>query len=136
LKGQKREPVVGQHFIANGSGGNRRTDRPLTGNRPRSGPDAQDRKIRQLEQKIEELDQKLKVDEPNKELKDEALVESAKNGATVTADTSGFTIKSNDGNFLLKIGADLQVDNRTFLGQGSGSFVDGGVFDRIYGAGK
>ncbi len=93
--------------------------------------DTQDQKIQQLEQRVDELDQKLRVAERNKELKDEAAVQSAKNAAVVTADTSGFTIKSNDGNFLLKIGADLQVDNRTFTGQGSGSFVDTALLRRV-----
>ena len=94
-------------------------------------PDAQDQRIQTLEQKVEELDQKLKVAERKKELKDEADAESAKSAALVTADTSGFTIKSNDGNFLLKIGADLQVDNRTFLGQGSQSLVDTALLRRV-----
>jgi phosphate-selective porin OprO/OprP len=94
-------------------------------------PDTQDQKIQQLEQRVDELDQKLRVAERNKELKDEAAAQTAKNAAAVTADTSGFTIKSNDGNFLLKIGADLQVDNRTFTGQGSGSFVDTALLRRM-----
>lgn len=92
---------------------------------------AQDQKIQQLERKVDELDQKLKVTERNKELKDEADAEAAKNTATVTADTSGFTIRSNDGNFLIKIGADLQVDNRSYFGAGSGSFVDTALLRRV-----
>src|ERR1017187_4294540 len=79
------------------------------------------------EQRVEKLDQKLRVAERNKELKEEATAESTKSAASVTADTGGFTIKSNDGNFLMKIGADLQVDNRTFLGEGSQSLVDTAV---------
>jgi phosphate-selective porin OprO/OprP len=94
-------------------------------------PETQDQKIQKLEQRVDELDQKLKVEERNKELKDEAAAESAKSAAAVTADTSGFTIKSNDGNFLLKVGADLQVDNRTFTGEGSGSFVDTALLRRV-----
>ena len=69
-------------------------------------PDTPDEKIQKLEQRVDELDQKLRVAERSKELKDEAAAEGAKNGAVVTADTRGFTIESNDGNFLLKIGAD------------------------------
>ena len=96
-----------------------------------SSAGTQDQRIQQLEQKVDELDQKLRVTERNKELKDEADAETAKNAATVTADTGGFTIKSNDGNFLLKIGADLQVDNRTYFGTGSGSFVDTTLLRRV-----
>jgi phosphate-selective porin OprO/OprP len=85
-----------------------------------SGPDAQDQKIQQLERKVDELDQKL-----------QQVGETAKTGASVTADTSGFTIRSGDGNFLLKIGADLQVDNRTYLGEGSQSLTDTALLRRV-----
>src|ERR1035438_6017963 len=90
-----------------------------------------DQKIQQLEQRIDELDQKLKVADRKQELKDEDAAEKAKSAANVTADLSGFTIKSNDGNFLLKIGADLQVDNRSFLGTGSQSLADGTLLRRV-----
>jgi phosphate-selective porin OprO/OprP len=56
----------------------------------------------------------------------ENLLPNPNNGAGVTADTTGFRIKSNDGNFSLKIGADLQVDLRNFVGNG-----DAGTTDQI-----
>jgi phosphate-selective porin OprO/OprP len=90
-----------------------------------------DQKVGELEQKVQELDQRVKADERNKELADQAAAEKAKNAAVVTADTTGFTIHSADDNFLLKIGADLQVDNRTFLGAGSSSFTDTILLRRI-----
>jgi phosphate-selective porin OprO/OprP len=93
--------------------------------------ETQEQEIQKLQQKVDELDQKLKAAERNKELKDEQDTEAAKNAAIVTADTSGFTIKSSDGNFLLKVGADLQVDNRSFFGEGSGSFVDTALLRRV-----
>lgn len=93
--------------------------------------ETQEQEIQKLQQKVDELDQKLKAAERNKELKDEQDTEAAKNAAIVTADTSGFTIKSSDGNFLLKVGADLQVDNRSFFGVGSGSFVDTALLRRV-----
>ena len=49
----------------------------------------------------------------------------------VTADTTGFTIKSLDGDFLLKIGADLQIDNRTYTGVGSKTLIDTAVLRRV-----
>ena len=49
---------------------------------------------------------------------------SLQSGASVTADTHGITVRSNDGDFMLNIGADLQVDNRSFLGAGSASLPD------------
>ena len=85
-----------------------------------SGPEAQGQKIEQLERKVDDLDRKL-----------QEAGEKAKTGALVTADTSGFTIRSGDGNFLLKIGADLQVDNRTYLGEGSQGLTDTAVLRRV-----
>jgi phosphate-selective porin OprO/OprP len=90
-----------------------------------------DQKIEDLEKKVEELDQEVKVAERKKELKDEDAATQAKNAASVTADTGGFTIKSNDGDFLLKIGADLQVDNRTYVGDGSGAGADTILLRRV-----
>jgi phosphate-selective porin OprO/OprP len=49
----------------------------------------------------------------------------------VSADTTGFTIKSPDGNYLLKIGADLQVDNRTYTGAASTSLIDNTLLRRV-----
>jgi phosphate-selective porin OprO/OprP len=90
-----------------------------------------DQKIQDLEQKVEELDQRVKVTERNNELKDEDAAAQAKNAASVTADTGGFTIRSNDGNFLLKIGADLQVDNRAFVGDGAAAGADTILLRRV-----
>ena len=85
----------------------------------------------ELERKVEDLDQRLKVAESSRELKHEEAAEKAKTAATVTAGIGGFTIQSNDENFRLKIGADLQVDNRTFLGDGSSSFTDTILLRRV-----
>ncbi len=43
----------------------------------------------------------------------------------------GFTVQSEDGDFLLKIGADLQTDIRTFAGKGSGSLMDQILLRRV-----
>ncbi len=76
-----------------------------------------EQKIQELEQKVDELDQRVKVAERQKEIKDEEASEKAK---TATAVTSGpFSIQSANGNFLIRFGADLQVDNRTFPGDSS-----------------
>jgi phosphate-selective porin OprO/OprP len=90
-------------------------------------PDAkvqQDEKIQKLEQKIDALEQRIQTDESKKKTQDEASADKSKNGAAVSADISGFKIQSADGNYLLKIGADLQVDNRSFLGDGSSALPD------------
>ena len=82
-------------------------------------PQTQDQKIQELEKKVEDLDQRVKVAERTKELEAEAAAEKARSGATVGAEPTGITIRSNDQNFLLKIGLDIQIDNRTFPGASS-----------------
>jgi phosphate-selective porin OprO/OprP len=76
-----------------------------------------DDKIQQLEQKVDELDQRLKVAERLKEIKTEEDADKAKTTASVTANGGPFTIRSGDGNFVLRLGADFQIDNRTFPGE-------------------
>jgi phosphate-selective porin OprO/OprP len=49
----------------------------------------------------------------------------------VTVGPSGFTVRSEEGDFLLKIGADLQTDLRTFTGKGSGSLTDQILLRRV-----
>jgi phosphate-selective porin OprO/OprP len=87
-------------------------------------PQSQDQKIQELEKKIEELDQRVKVADRTRELEAEASADKARSGATVGAEPTGITIRSNDQNFLLKIGLDIQVDNRTFLGVSSVPLTD------------
>jgi phosphate-selective porin OprO/OprP len=82
-------------------------------------PQTQDQKIQELEKKVEELDQRVQAADRTKELEAEAAADKARSGATVGAEPNGITIRSNDQNFLLRIGIDMQVDNRTFLGVSS-----------------
>jgi phosphate-selective porin OprO/OprP len=49
----------------------------------------------------------------------------------VTVGPSGFTVQSGDGDFLLKIGADLQTDIRTFTGKGSSPLLDQILLRRV-----
>jgi phosphate-selective porin OprO and OprP len=83
-----------------------------------------DDKIQQLEQKVDDLDQRLKVPERLKEIKTEEDADKAKSTASVTANGGPFTIRSGDGNFILRIGADFQIDNRTFTGVSSVPLTD------------
>jgi phosphate-selective porin OprO and OprP len=71
--------------------------------------------IDQLQQQLDQLKQQQKTDE---------AAMSPVSNATVTADEHGFTIKSHDGDFILNIGADIQIDNRSFFGVGSQSNPD------------
>ena len=72
--------------------------------------------IKALEQKVEELDQAIKVADRKAEIKAEDDAQKEKNGAHVTADGNGFSFRSNDVDFIFRVGADLQVDNRAFFG--------------------
>ncbi|MEP7353146.1 MAG: porin [Acidobacteriota bacterium] len=74
-----------------------------------------DQRIKELEQRVEELDQRLRVSDRRKELGDENAATKARTAPVVNAD-GPFAIRSNDGSFSLRFGADLQVDNRTFIG--------------------
>ncbi|HEY6346954.1 MAG TPA: porin [Bryobacteraceae bacterium] len=49
----------------------------------------------------------------------------------VTVGPGGFTVQSEDGDFVLRIGADLQTDIRTFYGKGSSSLLDQLLLRRV-----
>jgi phosphate-selective porin OprO/OprP len=51
-------------------------------------------------------------------------IAAATGAALVTADKTGFQIGSPDGNFIIKFGADIQLDTRTFLGTGATGLTD------------
>jgi len=52
------------------------------------------------------------------------VADKARSGATVGVEPTGITIRSNDQNILLKIGVDIQIDNRSFLGESSVPLTD------------
>ena len=74
--------------------------------------------IDQLRDRLDALDQTQKAT-------------SGRNAATVTADTSGFTIRANSGDFILKVGADIQIDNRSPFGDGSSGLSDSILLRRV-----
>jgi phosphate-selective porin OprO and OprP len=117
-------------------------------------------KIQELERKLEDLDRRLRIAEARADANgatvplgapapppeaqtsaDSTLrnhgsvgtvpVEALQNTAVVSADTTGFSIKSSDSNYILKIGADLQTDIRTFTGTGSSSLTDQILLRRV-----
>jgi phosphate-selective porin OprO/OprP len=49
----------------------------------------------------------------------------------VTVGPGGFTVQSADGDYLLRIGADLQTDTRSFTGEGSSSLTDEILLRRV-----
>jgi len=110
---------------------------PQAGTQDRSAIEQQ---IQELCKRLDELEQRLRASDQKPA---DAVVSPAQPGVVaasaltatappiVGADTTGFTIKSADSNFLLRIGADLQVDNRTFTGAGSSSLTDQTLLRRV-----
>jgi phosphate-selective porin OprO and OprP len=92
---------------------------------------AQDQKVGELEKRVEELDQQFRVAERLRELKAEEADSKAKTTPTVNADQGGFTIRSGDGDYSLRVGADIQVDSRSFFGAGAASSTDGFLVRRL-----
>lgn len=88
---------------------------------------AEEQQIQQLQQQIDELKQQLQA-----QIQAQAQAQQdGQNAASTTADTTGFTIRSRDGNFILHIGADLQVDDHNFFGEGSSAYSDNIVLRRV-----
>lgn len=67
-----------------------------------------------VEERLDELDQKIRVLDRKGELDKEAAAEKAKTAGQVTAGRDGFTLKSADGAFQLKIRGYVQLDGRFF----------------------
>jgi phosphate-selective porin OprO/OprP len=93
-------------------------------------PQTTDKKIQELEQKIQDLDQRLRIDDRKQEIQAEDAAARAKTGASVATDT-GFIIRSNDGNYSIRFGADLQIDNRSFIGGYNASLTDQMLLRRV-----
>jgi len=88
-----------------------------------SGPD--------LESRIEELDQRLRTSERKREIREEEAEAAAKLNTTTNIGSGGYQIRSGDGNFQIALGADLQVDNRTFFGKSSTAQTDSILIRRL-----
>ena len=67
-----------------------------------------------VEQRVDSLDQQLRILARKWELYQDSVANAAKTKASVTAGPGGFQLKSADGNFVLKLGGYLQVDSRYY----------------------
>ena len=76
-------------------------------------------------QQINELDQKVKVLEREKELEQEAQEARAKEAPKISAGGEGFSFASANNNFAVQLKGVLQVDSRTYFGNPSTSSNDG-----------
>ena len=115
---------------------------PLTSSVPAQTADPSET-IKTLSQRIEDLEQRIKILDRKRELDQEAVAERAKTTATVSAGASGFSIRSADTNFVLKVRGYVQADARFYpddnsAGTANDSFLlrrvrpifEGTVFDK------
>jgi phosphate-selective porin OprO/OprP len=72
--------------------------------------------IKALQQRIEELDQKVRILEREDELEKDDAVEKAKAAPRINIDAGGFSASSADTNFVLKLRGGFQADARFYPG--------------------
>lgn len=94
---------------------------PAVAAAPRAAADADRPTPREeaLQQRVEQLDQDVKVLGRRQELDREAVEARAKESPIVTAGAEGFRIRSPDNAFQLRLGAQLHADSRWFFGEQS-----------------
>jgi phosphate-selective porin OprO/OprP len=96
----------------------------------------------QTQQKIDALDQQVKVLERKRELDQEAEDEKAKSVPTVSLGSNGLIVRSADTNFLMNLHGYVQVDGRFYLSENHSAnntfllrrvrpILEGTVFDRF-----
>lgn len=81
--------------------------------------DSRDELINRLSQRLEELEQQVKILQRNRELDAEAAEAKARETPRITAGSHGFSISSADTNFVLKIRGYVQADSRWYIGDNS-----------------
>jgi phosphate-selective porin OprO and OprP len=69
-----------------------------------------------VDQRLEDLDQKIRILQRQREIEAEAAEERKKTASQFTAGREGFSWKSADGDFLLRLRGYLQLDGRFFSG--------------------
>src|SRR4051812_31142731 len=81
--------------------------------------------------RIEVIDQKLRILERNRELEQEDFVAKAKQTPVVGAGDDGFFLRSADKSFQLKVGGYVQADSRSFFDDSAHVGVDSFVLRRV-----
>ncbi len=82
------------------------------------------------QQRIQELDQQVKVLRRHRELDEEAAAARAREAPKLAVGSSGFTLSSANGDFALQLKGVLQVDSRTFFDDGGIKGNDGFILRR------
>lgn len=75
--------------------------------------------IKALLRRIEELEQKVKIQERKLEIDKEAATEKAKTASSVSIGAGGFSVRSADTNFVLKVRGYMHADGRFFVNDAS-----------------
>jgi phosphate-selective porin OprO/OprP len=86
---------------------------PILAQEPAQEPE-QEEQPKSVEDRLDELDQKVRVLDRKSELDKEAAAEKAKTASSVTSGKDGFSIKSADGAYVLKLRGYTQFDGRFY----------------------
>lgn len=84
-----------------------------------------------LEQRLEELDQQVRILRRLRELERDSAQAEAAARPKVTAAKEGFWLRSADGRFALRLGGYLQADSRTFVADRAVPLTDGFTLRRV-----
>ncbi len=97
-----------------------------------------EQQIEELRQKLSDLEQQVKDKARNDEFKGQEAAEKVKSAPSVSAGANGFLIQSganesgdSTSDFQLRVGADIQTDSRTFMGQSSSPLLDQILLRRV-----
>ncbi|HEX2643322.1 MAG TPA: porin [Thermoanaerobaculia bacterium] len=99
---------------------------PVWAQEPAPAEDPQD-----VQRRLDELEQKLRILERKDELDKEAAAEKAKTSASAVAGKDGFSLRSADGNFQLKLRGYTHFDGRFFQGDDERPATDQFLLRRI-----
>lgn len=87
--------------------------------------------VNELLRRIEELEQKVKIQDRKTELDKEASAEKAKTAASVSLGAGGFQVRSADTNFVFRLRGNVQADGRFFLDDPDGAVNDTFLLRRV-----
>lgn len=91
----------------------------------------QDSTAPSVEERLQDLDQQVRILKRQRELEQDSLAAAAKDRPRLTADKDGFWMRSGDGKFALHLGGYIQADSRTFLDDGAGRLTNTFLLRRV-----
>jgi len=89
-----------------------------------------DTEVDQLKQRIEELDQKVRILEREREIDQDNAAAAAKTQSKIVVGSSGVNFTSGDTNFVAQLHGLVQLDSRTFFQDGGNNGNDGFLLRR------